>query len=290
MMLPPSFPRNVWTQLADPAAGICSAKKLDRQAVILAAHPDDETIGASACISRLRNCTIVFLTDGAPRDPGLRSPQATGSRARYAQVRHDEALAALNFAGVTPHRILFLGGVDQEAIHQVEILAERFASLLPQFQADIVITHPYEGGHPDHDAAALVTKLSCQMLAREKQTVPAVLEMTSYHLRDGKCVTGEFLPRGWGQCLSEEEITIQLSPEERARKEEMLGAYASQQVVLSRFSIGPERLRPAPAYDFTSAPHPGKLWYESLDWPLTGERWREIAAASLTDFAENPCA
>jgi hypothetical protein len=70
----------------------------------------------------------------------------------------------------------------------------------------------------------------------------------------------------------------------------MLSAYISQQVVLARFSIGLERLRPAPAYDFASAPHPGKLWYESLGWPMTGERWREIAAGFLADFEENPCA
>jgi hypothetical protein len=103
-------------------------------------------------------------------------------------------------------------------------------------------------------------------------------------------VTGEFLSRDWGQGSGKEEITLQLSPEERDRKEQMLSAYVSQQVVLSRFSVGPERLRPAPTYDFTNPPHPGTLWYESLGWPMTGERWREIAAAVLADLAENSCA
>ena len=290
MTLTPNFPSapSVWNRLADPATGIGGGKNLDVQAVLLVAHPDDETIGASACLGRLRNCTVVFLTDGAPRDPALRSPRATGSRARYARMRHDEAVTALALAGVTSDRILFLGGVDQEAVHEVAILAERFASLLPQVQPDIIITHSYEGGHPDHDAAALVVALSNKMLEREQKTVPEVLEMTSYHLRDGQCVTGEFLRSGQGS--GKEELTLQLSPEERDRKEQMLSAYVSQQVVLSGFSIGPERLRPAPAYEFTNPPHPGKLWYESLGWPMTGERWREIAAAALTDFAENSCA
>ena len=291
-MIAPNFhnPPIAWNRLADPVTGICSGTKLDLVPVLLCAHPDDETIGASACLSRLRNPTVVFLTDGAPRDPGLRSPRATGSRARYARMRHEEAIAALALAGVSIDRILFLGGVDQEAIHEIALLAERFASLLAQVEPDIVITHCYEGGHPDHDAAALIATVSNRILAREKKNVPEVLEMTSYHLRDGQCVTGEFLPRNRGQSSGAEELTIELSPDERARKEQMLAAYVSQQTILSRFSVGPERLRAAPAYDFTSAPHPGKLWYESLGWPMTGERWREIASGFLADFAENPCA
>jgi len=286
-----SYPgHTVWSRLADPVTGLCAGKKLDLQAIILVAHPDDETIGATACMSRLRNSTVVFLTDGAPRDPALRSPRATGSRARYARMRHDEAITALALAGVTPDRILFLGGVDQEAIHETVVLAERFASLLPQIQPDIIITQAYEGGHPDHDAAALVATVSIRMLARQGTTAPEVLEMTSYHFRDGRCVTGEFLPPDWGQGSGNAELTLQLSPEERDRKERMLSAYVSQQVVLAGFSLGPERLRPAPVYDFTNPPCPGKLWYETQGWPMTGERWREIAASVLADLAENSCA
>ena len=278
-----------WSRLADPVTGICGGKNLDLKAVLLVAHPDDETIGASACMGRICNCMVVFLTDGAPRDPALRSPRATGSRAKYARMRRDEAITALALVGVTPNRILFLGGVDQEAVHEAPILAERFATLLQQIQPDIIITHPYEGGHPDHDAAALIAVLSCRMLEREKNTTPAVLEMTSYHLCDGRCVTGEFLPHDGGQNAGKEELTLLLWPEERNRKEQMLSAYVSQQVVLSGFSVGPERLRPAPAYDFTSPPHPGKLWYESLGWPMTGNLWREIAARILANPAENSC-
>jgi N-acetylglucosamine malate deacetylase 2 len=286
-----SFPLSTaWSRLADPITGICGGKIIDLQAVLLVAHPDDETIGASACMGRLRHCTVVFLTDGAPRDPSLRSMRDSGSRASYARIRHDEAISALTLVGINPDRILFLGGVDQEAVHDAATLADRFVSLLRQLQPDIIITHPYEGGHPDHDAAAFTAALSCRMLKKEQKTAPEVLEMTSYHFRDGQCVTGEFLPLGCGQGSVTEEITLQLSPEERDRKEKMLNSYISQQVVLSGFAVGPERLRPAPAYDFLIPPHSGKLWYENLGWPMTGDRWRQIAADTLANLAENPCA
>jgi len=106
--------------------------------------------------------------------------------------------------------------------------------------------------------------------------------MTSYHLRDGKCLSGEFLP-GTG----EEELTLCLSPEERCRKQRMIASHHSQRFVLQAFSSELERLRPAPSYDFTQPPHPGKLWYECLGWPMTAERWRQLAAAALSDLKQN---
>src|SRR5438067_13833693 len=38
---------------------------------VLAAHPDDETIGASALLARSSSAAIIYLTDGAPRDSKL---------------------------------------------------------------------------------------------------------------------------------------------------------------------------------------------------------------------------
>src|SRR5262245_42709457 len=35
---------------------------------VLAAHPDDETIGASRLLRRLSQPLVIYLTDGAPRD------------------------------------------------------------------------------------------------------------------------------------------------------------------------------------------------------------------------------
>src|SRR6476646_4862382 len=38
---------------------------------ILAAHPDDETIGASALLARFDEPQVIYLTDGAPRNRNL---------------------------------------------------------------------------------------------------------------------------------------------------------------------------------------------------------------------------
>ena len=61
----------------------------------------------------------------------------------------------------------------------------------------------------------------------------------------------------------------------------MISCFASQLHMLRNFPVDVERFRPAPAYDFTSAPHPGRLYYENFDWGVTGERWRRLAEEAL---------
>lgn len=250
------------------------------RALILAAHPDDETIGASVLLSRFPQSSVVFLTDGAPRDARLWSAGVHGSREDYAETRRQEALHALNYAAIPVQRVFWLGGLDQEAVFEIGLLAERFANSIAEIRPEIVITHAYEGGHPDHDSAAVVTTIATSSL----ENPPLVLEMTSYHARDGRCVTGEFLnsdPRS--ECFFE------LSREDRERKRQMMDTYASQRLVLENFPIDCERLRLAPEYDFGKSPHPGKLWYECMGWPMTGARWRELATSALASLQEHSC-
>jgi LmbE family N-acetylglucosaminyl deacetylase len=250
------------------------------RALIVAAHPDDETIGASVLLSRFPQSSVAFLTDGAPHDTRLWSAGVHGSREQYAETRRQEAHHALTYVDIPAERLVWLAGVDQEAVFEIGTLAERLARVITATRPEIVITHAYEGGHPDHDAAAVVARISSASL----ENPPLVTEMTSYHARDGRCVTGEFLnsdPRS--------EFYFELSSEDRERKRQMMDAYASQRLVLENFPIDCERLRLAPEYNFTEPPHPGKLWYECMGWPITGARWRELATSALAGLQEHSC-
>jgi N-acetylglucosamine malate deacetylase 2 len=248
---------------------------------VLAAHPDDETIGASALLARFPAAPVVYLTDGAPRDKHLWPPTMQGSREEYADFRRREAAKALSHAGISDNQIFWLRGVDQEAIVEVRKLAAKLTEFLHQHRPDLLITHSYEGGHPDHDSAALVARLTCSTLGRE---APEICEMTSYHACDGRCVTGEFL-----NADSSSEIVLDLSEQDRQRKRLMVDEYQSQRLVLENFPILSERLRVAPVYDFYQPPHEGKLWYECMGWPMTGARWRELAAAACANTQECSC-
>lgn len=262
-----------WERLRDGATS-----RLPLRALLLAAHPDDETIGASVALTRFEYVHVVYLTDGAPLDRRFWSPDLqSASREAYIEVRRREASCALQVAGVSDERIYRLNAVDQQAIHEVPRLVQELIDLLAHIQPDILVTHPYEGGHPDHDVAALIAALA---IAASRANPPDLLEMTSYHAHSGLLVTGEFLSgrEALPQC------EIKLTQAERQRKSRMFACHHSQRAVLASFQIDRERLRLAPSYDFTQPPHRGRLWYECLGWPLSGEQWR---AHALTAIAES---
>lgn len=268
-----------WNRISSWLQG--SSPDPNLRVLVLAAHPDDETIGASLLLSRFPQSSVAFLTDGAPRDTSLWSAGVNGSRDDYAKTRKQEALDALHYAGVSAQRMFWLDAVDQEAAFEMSRLAERCAKLMTDIRPAVVVTHPYEGGHPDHDSAAVVARIATSLLDNENR--PALLEMTSYHARDGQCVTGEFLHR------SSPEMRFEFSPSDRERKRKMLDAYASQRLVLESFPIDRERLRLAPEYNFGEPPHAGRLWYECMGWPMTAARWRELAARAFAEAQEHSC-
>jgi LmbE family N-acetylglucosaminyl deacetylase len=263
-------------------AGLLAEQQVPMRIAVLAAHPDDEVIGASAVLGRCSQPVVIFLTDGVPRDPQLWPPGMSGSREEYAETRRAEARAALANFAVSGSSIFWLGAVDQEAIFNIVESSAQLLDLLRTHAPDVLITHAYEGGHPDHDAAALAAKLTTARL--QADCGMAVVEMTSYHARDRKCVTGEFL-----NSNPASELLLDLSTQQREAKSKAFEAYASQRLVLGSFSIDRERLRIAPDYDFSKPPHLGKLWYECMAWQLTGERWRELAAQAVANFAEHAC-
>jgi LmbE family N-acetylglucosaminyl deacetylase len=147
---------------------------------------------------------------------------------------------------------------------------------MEEVRPDMVITHPYEGGHSDHDATAFAVHLACGILRRDKVPAPVVFELTSYHNYSGSRRVFSFLP-----FIGTEERTIRLTEAETGVKRRMYEEFASQKQVLERFPIGIERFRPAPRYLFTKAPHEGMLDYERFCTIITGAQWRQNAGRAL---------
>ncbi len=241
-------------------------RRLLRQRVaIVVAHPDDETIAAGASLQLMPELLLVHVTDGAPRQ--LRDAARSGfdTAADYAAARQRELAAALAVAGVSPARSR-LGVTDQDASLHMAGIAVALGQLFARHGTEAVLTHAYEGGHPDHDATAFAVHAAARRL-----DVP-VVEFAGYYAGpDGEMVVQRFLP-------GPHEVRVVLDPEEAARKQAMLDCFVSQQEILSLFGASTERYRPAPGYDFTAAPHAGTLNYERWGWEMTGPRWRELAA------------
>jgi LmbE family N-acetylglucosaminyl deacetylase len=247
------------------------------------AHPDDETIGASSVISRLTEVTIIHITDGAPRNMKDATAAGCETRREYADARREECLAAMELVGVKQQNVIGLGITDQEASFEVAGIAHRLAEVLRQLGPDVVLTHAYEGGHPDHDATAFAVHSAHWLLERKGLTPPAMFELALYHTRDGVTIMSDFLPGSHG----DEKRTLLLSDDACRLKRRMIECFFTQRETLNQFPIEVERFRLAPLYDFTIAPHPGRLHYEFFDWGMTGTRWRELASRTLGKLGAN---
>ena len=244
--------------------------------LVLVAHPDDEAIGAGGLLSGLPDAVVAHVTDGAPRDERYAHSRGFQTREEYARARRREVVNALAHAGISPDRCRNLGYVDGEASNQLLELVFDVADLMDEVRPDIVLTHPYEGGHSDHDATAFAVHLASGILRRDNAPAPIVLELTSYHNLSGTRRVFSFLP-----FMGTEERTIQLTAAEKGLKKRMYEEFASQQSVLQRFPIDIERFRPAPRYLFTQAPHEGQLDYERFCTMITGAQWRKNAEKAL---------
>lgn len=249
---------------------------LARSCVLISAHPDDETLAAGALLRHLRSVSVLHVTDGAPRDRRFFPPEIRLSRAGYAALRHDEAVAALALAGVPAERVRALRVIDQEAVRDLPRLVRELFQHIAEASPALVITHPYEGGHPDHDAAAFAVHAAIALLRRAGREAPLLLEAASYHGAGGGFTPGEFLP-----APDRPEARFDLSPAAAAQKRAMLACFVSQREVIAAFPVRSERIRVAPAYDFTRAPHEGLLLYERRGWPTSGAEFRALAGACL---------
>jgi len=245
--------------------------------LVVVAHPDDEAIGAGAVMRGIPDVTVVHVTDGAPNDEGYAQRRGFESREAYAKARRDEVVAALDIIGIPEARVRGLGYVDGEASWHLVDLCHKVADVFEELQPEVVLTHPYEGGHSDHDSTAFAVHLAAGILRRDGQPAPVVLEMTSYHNHDGKRRLYEFLPHEGTLAMK----TVALSDEAREVKQQMFDAFISQAELLRTIPVEVERFRQAPRYLFTVPPHEGQLDYERLCRRLTGTEWRAEAEKAL---------
>jgi N-acetylglucosamine malate deacetylase 2 len=243
---------------------------------VVVAHPDDETIGCGAVLRRLPLVRVVHVTDGAPRNMSDAVRLGLSSRESYAMVRSAELTAALALAGVPSWRHVSLGITDQTAAFALEELVHRLEPLLCPVR--IVVTHVFEGGHPDHDAAAFAVHAACAVIAG-RGPCPQIIEMPFYRAGNAGWALQSFVPRG-----ELAETVVVLSEDEQELKRHMIAAHISQRASLSSFRLDRERFRLAPAYDFRELPNGGALLYERYHWGMNGALWRELAAGAYAKF------
>jgi LmbE family N-acetylglucosaminyl deacetylase len=258
------------------AVGTAEESARGLRVLVVVAHPDDEAIGAGALLHSYRDAIVLHVTDGGGRDIGSALRHGFTTREAYARARRSEVLDALRLVGLNEDRIRSMGIHDGSASRQLVDVCRSLMDVIDELLPDVVLTHPYEGGHTDHDATAFAVHLACGILRREGADAPLVLELASYHLRNGERVRGDFLPN-WRTPTR----AVQLSPDGQVLKARMFDRFVSQRECLSEFPIDIERFRVAPRYLFTEPPHEGPLDYERHGVSITGTEWRAQAEKAL---------
>ncbi len=243
---------------------------LDAPTLLVTAHPDDEAVGLGSRLHSFSKLAIALITDGAPRTGlDVHNAGCAGWR-EYSAMRQREMKAALARVGLQNSEIYRFEYPDQQAVLHITEIATRLTEIINRVSPAFVFTHPYEGGHPDHDSASLALHLAVQKLQR----VPEVLEFASYHAT----LTGVETERFIGQS-----DTQSLNAEQRDRKRAILDCYASQSSVLSMFPLEHEPLRAVPHYNYRSLPNSGLILYERWGWKLTGLEWLDHAQRAIAD-------
>jgi LmbE family N-acetylglucosaminyl deacetylase len=231
--------------------------------LLIAAHPDDEVIGVGSQLASFPNLTIAHVTDGAPRNMQDAARHGFASAAEYARARRSELDSALDVLGAGSARRIEMGFPDQGVAWALPQVIHTVLEVIKQVKPSVIFTHPYEGGHPDHDACAFAVHRTAATAG-----VSQIVEFACYHAGPEGIRTGEFL-EGDGSV-------VELTPAQATAKRRAFACFKTQQETLSLFHCRTERIRIAPTYDFTRPPHEGKLYYENFDRGVTSARFCEL--------------
>lgn len=224
-----------------------------RRVLILAPHPDDETVACGIAAARAASAGarvfILYLTTGVPEVAAL-WPWRRSSHAALVRGRRDEARQAAALLGLEPLRFRDLP--TRRLRYDLAAAAADIAAAIADTAAEALWVPAFEGAHQDHDAA--------NALAATFHSRLPVTEFAAYNFAGGR-VHSNLFPGVRGG-----EFTLDLMPHEAELKRRALACYRSERGNLAHIGISRETGRPLPDHDYGAPPHPGRLFRERFHW------------------------
>lgn len=167
----PAVPDRLWPLVASLRSvvgdGPLVAPPDFARALVLAAHPDDESLGCAGTLALLADggatVTVVFATDGEATRGSSAAPGDT------ARLRRGEGQGACRILGVD--RVRHLGLSDGGLTADVGSLAGALSEVVAECNPEVLLLPWFLDGHPDHQALSTA-------LARAR--APAHLEVWGY--------------------------------------------------------------------------------------------------------------
>jgi len=125
-----------------------------RPCLVVAPHPDDETLGAAATIMRKRDAgtpvRVLIATDGSKSPPG--------DPAAVAALRTVELRSACVLLGLSGADVIQLPFVDAELDGDEDALTDAIAECVAEFRPADVLTTSETDPHDDHAVVGVATR------------------------------------------------------------------------------------------------------------------------------------
>ncbi len=130
------------------------------QLIVVAPHPDDETLGLGAAIAQLRATgvavQVISVSDGGAAHPGA----SASERLRMETTRRYELRRATGLLGTPPP--ISLGLPDGELTEHEDRLTEMLTEILEAASPATWCAATWRGdGHPDHEAVGRAASAAC---------------------------------------------------------------------------------------------------------------------------------
>lgn len=139
-----------------PALNLADCRRL----IVVAPHPDDETLGLGAMIAQLAaagvDVRVISVSDGGAAQPGA----TLSGRLRLSTTRRYELRRATGVLGLPPP--MRLGLPDGELANHEDRLTGALVEILGNAGPDTWCAATWRGdGHPDHEAAGRAAAAAC---------------------------------------------------------------------------------------------------------------------------------
>jgi LmbE family N-acetylglucosaminyl deacetylase len=150
-----------------------STDQSDQSILIVAPHPDDETLGCGGAIALFRQLNlpvaVAVVSDGTKSHPN----SLTYPPPKLKKLREQESLAALAILGVAPEAVIFLDLPDGEVYisSKSQAMIASIDQYLTQLVPSIVFLPWRQDPHPDHRASCQLFTLATKNLTNPPRII-----------------------------------------------------------------------------------------------------------------------